>query len=73
MVKKEDKKIPFLCKLFGHKLRFKTSDVSGEAVCKRKGCDYVKPGIRWPGPYDSGINAGDIETLCSFSRGSDRL
>ncbi len=34
-----------LCRIFGHKMYFDTSDVGGSSTCKR--CPHTEPGINW--------------------------
>jgi hypothetical protein len=35
-----------ICKIFGHKLYFDTSNVAGPSTCKR--CGHKEPAIVWP-------------------------
>jgi len=37
-----------LCKLFGHKMFFDTTDCTGPSTCKR--CGHTEPGVIWTHP-----------------------
>lgn len=36
----------FLCKIFGHRMKFDTCNVAGTSTCKW--CGHKEPGIVWP-------------------------
>lgn len=41
-----------LCRIFGHRMHFDTTNVCGTSTCKRTGCNHKLKGINWP-PIDN--------------------